>query len=84
MGAIRNGARTFLNLVAKACKMSHLPGFRVGLNNILGPEVATNFFALWDPFCAFTDLLVAGDNWYNQKDFQEDDGPGEDQAIIIG
>lgn len=76
---IRTGARTFLFILAKSCKLSHTPGFRIGLNQILGVEVVTNFYTVWSPLCEFVDLLVEGDNWYNQRDYKEDDGPGEDQ-----
>jgi len=78
MGTIRNGARTFLNLLAKACKMSHLPGFRSGVATILDSEQATVVFGLWDPLCLYVEGLIAADNWYNQKDFLEDDFGGED------
>lgn len=80
MGTTRNGARTFLNLLAKACKLSRLPGFRLGADKILGSDTAGSFFVLWDPLCAFVDGLVGLDNWYNQKDYQNDDGDGEDGA----
>ena len=68
MGSIRNGARTFLNLMGKACQLSKLPGFRGGVRKILGDENATAFFALWDPTCSFIDGLIGLDNWYNQID----------------
>ena len=78
MGTIRNGARSFLNLMAKACKLSKLPGFRAGLNTILGEGIATDFFALWDPLCAFVDGLIGLDNWYNQIDATAEVPSGED------
>lgn len=82
MGLTRNGARTFLNIMAKACKLSHLPGFRAGVNRILGSDTAGSFFVLWDPLCAFVDGLVGLDNWYNQFDRQNDDSDGEDTASL--
>lgn len=78
MGSIRNGARTFLNLMAKACRLSKLPGFRAGLNSILGDTKGDQFFALWDPLCAFIDVLVGLDNWYNQIDYREEQAGDED------
>lgn len=78
MGTIRNGARSFLNLMAKACKLSKTPGFRSGLSTILGEPEATNFFALWDPMCSFVDTLIGLDNWYNQIDTEDADTDGED------
>lgn len=83
MGDIRNGARTFLNLLAKACKLSKLPGFRKGMATILGDDVAASFFDLWDPTCSFVDALIGLDNWYNQRDTLNDDGPGEDAPAGI-
>jgi len=81
MGTQRNGARSALNLVAKACKMSRLPGWRVGITSILGADLATDFFAVWDPFCAVVDLAIGADNFYNQLDYQNEPGPGEDLSI---
>lgn len=78
MGIIVNGARTFLSVSQKACRLSRLPGFRIGLNNILGTSEATSLLAVWEPFCAAIDALVAADNWYNKRDQINDDGAGED------
>lgn len=80
MGTYRNGARTFLNLLAKICQLSRLPGFRAGLDRILGGENGAQLWALFDPLCALVDTLIATDNYFNQKDRQEDDGTGEDVA----
>jgi hypothetical protein len=84
MGLIRNGARTYLDVVAKACKLSHFPGFRSGLRTILGPEDADSLYVLWTPFCDFVEALVATDNWYNRKD-AVDESPGaegEDLTLV--
>lgn len=78
MGVTRNGARTFLNVVHKACKLSHLAGFRQGISQILGEPTATNLLGLWDPFCAAVEALVGLDNWYNQKDYHVDTAGNED------
>lgn len=82
MGLTRNGARSFLNLMAKACKMSRMPGFTLGLEAILGTAQAGQVMALWTPLCALVDSLIAADNYFNQIDFQPDhegdeDAPGE-------
>ena len=79
MGEKRNGARSFLDLLAKVCRLSHLPGFRAGLTQIVGPEEANALFALWTPLCEAIDLLISTDNWYNKLDFSNDDGDGEDE-----
>jgi selenocysteine lyase/cysteine desulfurase len=78
MGTTRNGARSFLNLIAKACKMSRLPGFRSGLAVILGPDEYSSLVSVWEPFCAVVDILIATDNWYNQIDYTVDVVGGED------
>ena len=80
MGQHRNGARTLLDLMARCCKLTRLPGFRLGLNSILGSSTATDFMALWEPLCMFVDGLVALDNFYNQKDTADTDGTGEDDT----
>ena len=68
MGFNRNGARLFLTVVAKACKLSRLAGFEGGLRRILGNEDATRLLAVWAPFCFVVDSLLALDNWYNKRD----------------
>lgn len=78
MGTQRNGARGTLNLIAKACKLSKTPGWRVGITTILGADGATEFFAVWEPFCAVVDLAIGADNWYNQLDYQEETVGSED------
>ena len=78
MGDIRNGARTFLNLLARCCRLSRFNGFRSGVIRILGPDDAGSLFAVWDPLCAVVDLLVGVDNWYNQKDYTSEVGGSED------
>ena len=82
MGTQRNGARTMLNLIAKSCKLSRSPGFRVGVQQILGANEAQAFFVLWDPFCAFVDILIGADNFFNQIDYQEETLGSEDLLEI--
>lgn len=82
MGVSRNGARTFLEVMKKACQLSHLPGFRSGMNNILGADAGSAFFAVWEPLCAFVDILISTDDWYNKKDNTvPNEVGGEDTAI---
>lgn len=80
MGTRRNGARSLLDLMAKCCKLTRLPGFSGGLTAILGSTNAAQFMALWVPLCALVDSFVAADNFFNQRDMQDDDGTGEDTA----
>jgi len=82
MGATVNGARTFLNLLAKACKMSHMRGFRQGVISILGPEAATDVFAIWDPLCIVVEALIAADNFFNQKDVEAERTGDEDLDLV--
>jgi len=78
MGDTRNGARSALNLIAKACRLSRMPGFRVGIAGILGTANAAEFFAVWDPFCAVVDLLIGADNFFNQIDYTREVVGSED------
>lgn len=68
MGITRNGARTYLNVIQKACQLSRLPGFLNGLRAILGTDNANQLIVLWEPLCTFVDTLIALDDWYNKKD----------------
>lgn len=81
MGAQRNGARLTLELIAKCCKLSRLPGFRGGIAQILGSDVATTFFSFWDPLCLYVDSLIALDNYFNKKD-ASDEGESEDGVPV--
>jgi hypothetical protein len=78
MGVYRNGARSFLDLASKLCKLSHLPGFKAGLGRIVGNAQADSIYGLWTPLCSVIEALVATDNYYNQIDRQDDDAAGED------
>lgn len=80
MGAKRNGARTFLDVVAKACKLSHLPGFRAGLSAILGADAASDLYGFWTPFCTFVESLMSIDDWYNKRDATLPDGDGSEDG----
>jgi len=77
MGTQRNGARTFLDIMHKACSLSRFPGFVGGMRSILGVDTSNTFLALWVPLCSFIDVLVATDNFYNRKDATEE-GTTED------
>lgn len=79
LGLLRNGARTFLTVMAKACQLSRIPGFNAGLNQILGPTQAANVIALWEPLCALIDSIRAADNYFNQVDRQEETATSEDE-----
>jgi len=82
MGVTRNGARSFLTVIAKACALSRLPGFRLGLNKILGPADAASLVAVWEPLCIFVDFLLATDDWYNKRDATLPDAEGsEDEPL---
>lgn len=82
MGAQRNGARTFLTLMAHACKLSRMPGFVTGGRTILGAENFDTLYALWVPLCSFVDTLMALDNYYNKVDFVDEEGTSEDTGGI--
>ena len=82
MGITRNGARTYLDVIAKACKLSRLPGFRTGLAHILGTGNANDLFAAWELFCLIVDGLIAGDDYFNRKDHVDTDSSGEDTEAL--
>jgi len=84
MGFNRNGARTFLDTVAKACRLSRLPGFRGGLERILGLEAFTLLIAVWEPFCATVDILIATDDFFNRRDHNAEDDAGGDEDGTAG
>lgn len=78
MGQFRNGARTALNLLAKICKLSRLPGFRLGMSTILGEDTWATFSVPFDALCAATDALIAADDFFNQVDYAEETPGSED------
>jgi hypothetical protein len=84
MGVLRNGARTFLFGMQKACKLSRMPGFQIGLVEIMGGDRTTQLMTLWEPLCALVDFWIATDNWYNQRDQVDDDtAGGEDEPLGV-
>ena len=78
MGVNRNGARSNLDVIQKACKLSRLPGFRTGLTRILGTGNSAALFDAWEPFCLIVDGIIAGDDYFNRKDHVDTDSSGED------
>jgi hypothetical protein len=78
MGVNRNGARSYLDVIQKACKLSRLPGFRTGLTRILGTGNSAALFDAWEPFCLIVDGIIAGDDYFNRKDHIDTDSSGED------
>jgi hypothetical protein len=80
MGVNRNGARSFLDLVQKMCKLSHLPGFKAGLNKILGPDAGTELWGFWNPFCLYVESLIALDDHFNRRDATLPDIDGSEDA----
>ena len=83
MGVIRNGARTFLNILEKACKLSRMRGFREGVISILGNDRAVDLFAVWDPLCMVVESLVQLDNHFNEIDFFAESTGDEDMTDPI-
>jgi hypothetical protein len=83
MGQIRNGARTMLNIIAHACKLSKLPGFRPAVITILGESNGPSFLNLWDPLCALTEVLISADNYFNQIDTRPEDDGDEDLSPLV-
>ena len=80
---IRTGARSFLDIMQRACKLSHMPGFQPAVRRILGPTTADPIIAAWVALCALIEAAIAADNWYNKIDSSapspvdnEDTAPG--------
>lgn len=82
MGLKVNGARSVLNLLRKACQLTHRAGFRQGIINILGSEVATDFFSAWDVACPIIEAIVSADNYFNKVDKRAEHTGDEDLALI--
>lgn len=83
MGVTRNGARTFLDIAVKACRLSHMPGFRAGLRKILGTDAGDQLYEFWTPFCLYVESLTSLDNFFNMKDALSPDlAGGEDVALL--
>lgn len=80
MGVTVNGARTFLTIIAKACRLSHLPGFSLGVNRILGPGAAEDLLAVWGPLCALVEGLIASDDYFNKRDATLPDSEGSEDG----
>jgi hypothetical protein len=68
MAKTRTGARKALDILRVACRLSHIPGFRNGVNEILGANRAADFFSVWDPFCSTLDLIMSEDDFFNRMD----------------
>lgn len=80
MGLTRNGARTFLFIMQRACKMSHLPGFAIGLDTILGPGAGAEMLAVWAPVCIFVEELISQDSVFNKRDATLPDEDGSEDG----
>lgn len=68
MAKSRTGARSWSNIILKACQLSHTPGFKPGLEAILGEVGVDDIWTLWLSFCAAFEVLVAADDFFNKKD----------------
>ena len=74
-----HGAREFLDLIVKLCRLSHTPGFVLGLQTIMGINEAADVYTAWTTVCNIIDLAVAADDHFNQVDtVNEGDAGGED------
>jgi len=83
MGLKVNGARTVLNLLRKVCQLTHHFGFRQGVINILGSEIATDFFAVWDVACPVIEAIVSADNYFNKIDKVAEHTGDEDLTALV-
>lgn len=82
MAKTRTGARTFLFLIQKCCHLSHMAGFKTGLDKILGPDASTDFYSLWTPACNMIESIIALDDYFNKRDATLPDLDGsEDEPL---
>ncbi len=65
---IRTGARSFLHLLKKVCKLFRHPGFQLGLVAILGPVKADDLQSLFLPVCSFIETQMSFDPGFNAID----------------
>lgn len=77
----RTGARSFLNLLKKVCKLFRHPGFTLGLTAILGPVKADDLISSFLPVCTFIENQMSLDPGFNAIDvipeFAGDEDIGE-------
>jgi hypothetical protein len=76
----RNGARSFLDLAVKVCRLSHIAGFQNGLRTILGAADADALYAVWTPFCSVLEGIVSLDDHFNRRDATLPDPVGGEDA----
>jgi hypothetical protein len=68
MAKQRTGAREWSNIILKACRLSHNPGFKPALDAILGEIGASDVWGPWTGFCLAFETIVANDDFFNKKD----------------
>lgn len=83
MAKKRTGARTVLDELRKACRLTHHRSFRDGITAILGAEGATDFFAVWDTTCPIIEAIVNLDNYFNKIDKVPERTGDEDLSPLV-
>lgn len=83
MARVRTGARSYLDVIAKACKLSHIPGFSGGLIAILGETDAGDILTLWGPFCTLVEFLIANDDFFNKIDATTPNRPDSEDSVPL-
>lgn len=81
MARTRTGARSYLELLRKVCKLFRHPGFTTGLINILGEAEGNGLIEAFLPVCAIVEVLLATDNYYNRVDTVAEFSGDEDITI---
>ena len=79
----RNGARTFIDLMTKVCRLSHTKGFQLGLRQILGADAADDFYALWTPACAIFESIQGLDDHFNRLDATDPSLSGGEDGVPL-
>jgi len=81
MPPVRTGARSFNDIIRKACRLSHIPGWAGGMEEILGEVGFADIAPLWYAFCAAFETLMSLDDHFNREDRSEPNPTGgEDEG----
>lgn len=59
-----------------------MAGFRGGLDTILGPDAANDFYTLWTPACNMIESIIALDDYFNKRDATLPDTDGSEDAPL--
>jgi hypothetical protein len=64
----RTGAPTWAKIMREACKLTHFPGFWLGLQRISTPEFVATIQPLWEACCVAIEAYMSSDDYPFQVD----------------